>query len=242
MVTSDLVLYCAASRADDDSSLVGGAVDTAWRPLDIQFTSNAVVAVISDGADTRTVTVEGRLAVGGAVDTEVITLTGTTEAVGAKAWERILKLTLSATYASRVVTVRQGPGGGTRHSLNPNETGAVLLFRKSQANGSATRTYYEKYFWKNNSTSDLTSANDEETADVAALYDMGLAPSVGDSATAANRLTAPASVTFNTGPQNIPGGGTLAAGSAVGVWFRMSLAIAQPAGKDIFENNLEGIG
>ena len=134
IVSSELVCYSAASVPEDDSSTSGGAIDTATRPSLTQWSANAVAAVVSDGADTRTVTVTGRLA-SGVVDSEVLTLTGTSEVVGAKTWERVLKVVLSTTSGSRTVTLKQGSGGSTRATIGINETKSHINFQQSASSG-----------------------------------------------------------------------------------------------------------
>lgn len=236
-VSADLVLVYAANRPDDDTSTVGGARDSAARPLDSQFTANAVVAAVSDGADTRTLTIDG-INSAGTVTSENFALNGTTEVTGTETWAVIGKVTLSAADGSRTVTVRQGASGTTRHTLNPNETLGRTLFWES-VSAASSKTYYEKCFWHNTGATTLNSATVEETLDATGLYAMGLASAKDDSGTATNRLSAPAAVTFTSGSQNVPGG-ELLADEAIGVWFRMALGASQSAAADTFENTLAG--
>src|SRR5512143_1360059 len=130
IAATDLIAFGAASRPSDDTATVGGAIDTTDRPDFTQWTANAVAAVISDGADTRQITIQGRTAAG-AIDTEVLTLNGTTEVVGAKTWERVLTITAASASGTRTVTVRQGAGGATRATISINETSRTAMFRQS---------------------------------------------------------------------------------------------------------------
>lgn len=91
---------------DDDDSPQGNMT---------AFGANAVVAVVSSAADTRTVTAYG-LTVGGLAQSEVITLNGTTEAVGLLTFSKGYAVRVSATGA-QTVTVRQGAGGTTRGTI-----------------------------------------------------------------------------------------------------------------------------
>lgn len=59
IATTDLIFYGSANRPSDDTSLTGGAIATTDRPDITQLTANSVIAVVSDGADTRQVTIEG---------------------------------------------------------------------------------------------------------------------------------------------------------------------------------------
>src|SRR5262245_7688690 len=164
ITVTDLVAYGSASRPSDDVSTTGGAIATTDRPDLTQLTANAVIAVVSDGADVRTITIQGRNVAGG-VDAEVLTLNGTTEVVGAKTFERILTVTASGADAARTVTVRQGAGGATRAQLLPNDLTRTTLFRQS-ASAAASLTRYEKLFWRNNHASlTLNGAQIRLTAD-----------------------------------------------------------------------------
>jgi hypothetical protein len=81
-----------------------------------EFGFQGKASVVSSGADTRNVTISGILAViingmligPGAADTEVLTLNGTTEVVGAKTWYSITSAVAASTSATRTVTVRGG--------------------------------------------------------------------------------------------------------------------------------------
>lgn len=79
------------------------------------FGANAVVAVVSSTADTRTATAYG-LTAGGLAQSEALVLNGTTEVVGALTFSKVYAVRLSATGA-QTVTVRQGAGGTTRGTI-----------------------------------------------------------------------------------------------------------------------------
>lgn len=240
IAAADLQFFGAANFPLNDTATVGGAIATATRVEFTQFAANAVAAVVSDGADTRTATVYGRLTTG-VLDSEALVLNGTTEVVGTKTWERILRVTLSAGDASRTVSVRQGSGGVTRMTLGPNFALALAFFYDSTSEATAA-TRFEKLFARNShATLTLTSAAIKLTADPAARIRIGAAPSVNDSATAANRKTAPASVTFvdDNVSQSVPGG-NLAAGAAIGIWVEQQLPADDPATKSTFTIELAG--
>ena len=240
ILASELIQYNAASMPEADTGVSGGAIDLTARPDLAQFAANAVAAVISDGADTRTVTVYGRNAAGVYVS-EAIVLNGAVEVLGTTTFERILKVVLSATSATRTVLVKQGTGGVTKATIGPNETTRAALFIES-ASGAGILIRYMKTFWKNtNATLTLTAASMKLTADPAARIRIGCAPSVGDTATSATRLTAPASVTFvdDNVAQGVPGG-SLAAAAAIGVWVECNLPANDPANKSTFTTELSG--
>ena len=241
ITAAELIAYGSASRPTDDTSTTGGAIDTADRPEFTQWTANAVAAVVSDGADTRTVTVEGRLATG-AIDSEVLTLNGTTEVVGAKTFERVLTITLSATSGTRTVTVRQGSGGATRATIGINETSRTALFRRSASSTSGITIRYEKIFWKNtNGSLTLNSAAVKLTADPDSRIRIGLDTAINATVSVANRVSAPGSVTFvdDNVSQSVPGG-VLAAGDRIGVWIEQNLPQSDSAHKTTFTTELSG--
>jgi hypothetical protein len=79
------------------------------------FGANAVVAVISSAADTRTATAYG-LTAGGAAQSEAIVLNGAVEVLGLLTFSKVYAVRLSATGA-QTVTVKQGSGGTTRGTI-----------------------------------------------------------------------------------------------------------------------------
>lgn len=240
IVAADLHIRGSANRPTDDVSTAGGAIATATRPEFTQLTATSVIAVVSDGADVRTITIEGRLA-SGAIDTEGLVLTGAAEVVGAKSFERILKVTASAADGARTVTVRQGAGGATRATLNPNETEVYAQFQRS-ASEAAQTIRYEKAFWRNaHGTLSLLDAQVTLTADPSANIRIGLAGTVDDTATVTNRKTAPGGVTFvdDSVAQNVPGT-NLAAGAAIGTWVELTLAADEAAQKTTHTTELAG--
>ncbi len=84
------------------------------------FGANAVVAVVSDGADTRQVTVVGEDASGNR-QTENLTLNGTTEVVGSLTFSKLYAVYAASLDAARTVTIKQGSGGTTRGTIGPNK-------------------------------------------------------------------------------------------------------------------------
>jgi hypothetical protein len=240
IATTDLLLQGAASRPTDDVTTSGGARDAANKPEFTQLTANSVIAVVSDGADTRTATVTGRNAAG-AIVSEALVLNGTTEVVGATTFERIQRVVLSASDGTRAVTVRQGAGGATRATLGPNRTSVSMLFQNAASEAGAVNRY-EKVFWLNNHGSlTLNTAAVRLTADPATRIRIGLAASKNDSATVANRLAAPGGITFvdDNVSQSVPGT-TLEAASAIGVWVAQELLAADSPIRNTYTLELSG--
>jgi len=239
IAASDLIAYGSASRPIDDVSTTGGAIDTTDRPDFTQFTANAVPAIVSDGADTRNVTIEGRNAAG-AIVSETNALNGTTEVVFATTMERILTITIASSSGTRTVTVKQGAGGATRATVSINETSRTAFFRRSASESGGT-IRYEKLFWKNtHATLTLNAAQITLTADPDARIRVGVAGSLNDTATVANRKTSPGVTFVDDGvAQNVPTT-IMAAGDRIGVWVEMNLPASDAAHRTTFTTQLSG--
>jgi len=112
------------SSDDDDAS--GGAL-TPW-------TASAILQAVSNGADTRTLTIYGLN--GTAVPTsELITLNGTTAVNSTTTWSVVYGVFASALSGARIVTVKQGAGGTTQGTIPTN---GLSLWAWIAANSKAT--------------------------------------------------------------------------------------------------------
>lgn len=241
ILTGELINYLAASMPETDAATSGGAIDITGKPDLVQWSANAVAAVVSDGADTRTITVTGRNAAG-AIVSEVLTLNGATEVVGATTFERVLKAIASAGSGTRVVLLRQGSGGPTRSTFAVNDVIKRVLFYDS-ASGSGITIRFEKTFFKNtNSTLSLTNSTITLTADAAARIRIGGDIALDSTVSVANRLTAPSSVVFvdDSVAQATPSSGVIAAGSRIGIWCELNLPANDAATKSTFTVQLAG--
>jgi len=242
IIASELVAYQAVNHAQDDTSTQGGAVVTTGLVEFTDIAANDDLEVLSSNAgDTMNMTIFGRSAAGALVS-ETKALTGTTAAIFATLGviERVMKITL-ASAAAGTVTVRRSVAGATVIALAPGKLSTRRFFYDAASQvGSTTR--YEKFFFKNeNASLSLTTAAIKLTADPATTIRVGCAPAVDDTATATNRVTAPASVTFvdDNVSQSVPGG-TLAAASVIGVWAEMVRGAAAAAIKNTFTVELSG--
>jgi hypothetical protein len=115
----------------------------------------------------------------------------------------------------------------------------------SDVTGGSTRTYYEKIFAvNNNTTTALTVANILKNADPASgTLEFALTNALNDTATVANRQTAPSTgiTAFSTGaspqtiavpsPQNLVPGAAPNAAGAQGVWISLALTAGLAAAK-----------
>lgn len=241
IAAADLKAYQAANHAEDDAGTQGGAIATAGivEFTDIVATDN--IEILSDGADTRNLTLTGRLA-SGAIASEVLALNGTTPVTSVNQYERLLKAVLASADGARTVTVRRATGDTLIATLGPNITSTRRLFYDSFSDPSVQKVRCEKFFYKNtHGTLQLNAASFKLTADPSATIRAGCAGSKGDSATTANRLATPAGVTFvdDNVSQSIPTG-ALAAGEVIGVWVEMTLTAANAPIKSTFTTQLSG--
>ena len=242
IVASDLLRFSSANEPTDDTSTTGGARSTTSRPELTQLSANAVIAAVSDGADTRNLTIVARKADGSVVQ-ETKALTGATEILfnTISTVERIESATLSATDAARTVTIKQGSGGATLATITPNETTRHIRFRLSASAGTQ-QIRYEKDFWRNNhATLALLSAQLKLTADPASKIRIGVETATGGSTSITNRKTAPAGITFvdDNVAAAVPGG-SLGALTDIGCWIEQTLAISDAPQKSTYTVQLDG--
>ena len=195
------------------------------------------------GDTTQTVTITGRV-VGGAIETEVLSLNGTTPVVGIKTFERILKIVKSATTTG-TITIDRSSSGPNVMVLLPAVLEGRSMFLDS-ASAASPKSLYEKVFFKNeNGVDTLTNSNMTLTLEPAAAQDylMAVEDAVDDTGTSTNRVTAPTGVSvfrqINIA-EPIPGGGDLAAGEAIGVWMQMDLAADNAGVLDDYTLKLDG--
>jgi len=262
VVAADLVYYGAANHQETDAGTPqGGAIDLTVRVVpndaaEFNLTSGAdTITVVSDNAGdtTQTVTVTGRLA-SGVIDTEALALNGTTPVVGAKTFERILKLVLDAAITG-IVTVSETSGAATIVTY-PAST-AVRTFRRlfydaaAEASGGSTKEYYEKVFIKNeNATNALLGVTVKENADPETDISFALEDAVDDSGTSTNRITIPTASEIGASgfssadkvlsTETDASTADLGAGEAIGVWVNATLPAGEPATKSTWTLEITG--
>jgi len=223
---SDLVFCAAASSPYDDDSTSGGAIDESSRIMESILSSRETLEVVSDGADTRNVTIVGRN-YGGEKVIDVIELNGTTVVVGNVEFYTVLEILLSATSATRTVSVRQNSDNTVLQTIGPNLDKYTSLFKCAFPSESQSLVRYEKIFALNNHATDtLLDAVLRMYADLSGNFEYGLAAAQDDSVSVTDRLTAPSSITFYSSTSvytDIPGT-DIAAGSAIGIWVKQTLA------------------
>lgn len=239
IVSSDIVAYGSATMAEDDvTSGIGGAIDTTTR---VVFTdidpSDTITVVSSDGGDTtQTVTVYGRAA-SGLLQSEEFSLNGTTPVVGSDTFERVLKIVVSAAHTG-TITVTETTGLDTIVDI---ESGVLTIRRPfynvyAEESGGSLRDYYEKIFFKNNhATLTLLNATVALSADPTGNVTFVLESSLdGSDDNGDTRLVAPGGYTFNTSTKNVANSQNHTAGTAQGIWVKLSLAAGTAATKSYF--------
>jgi hypothetical protein len=114
-------------------------------------------------------------------------------------------------------------------------------FYDAAAPASGTTDYYEKIFCKNtNGTTSLTSAVIKEASDPSGKIGFGLAATLDDTASVANRLTAPGGISFDSADKNVANSQNLTPGSAQGIWLKLSLASTDVATKTTYTPRVQG--
>lgn len=247
IVAADLESWGSVNEVVDDTTTHGGAIQDdahASGGVKIEFTDISAtddVEVLSDGSDTRTITIYGRLATG-AIASEGIVLSGTTPQTSTNSYERILRAVASTKDGSRTVTVRKASDDVTIGTIGINE----LEFRRrfyDAASESGAVTRYELTYLKNaHATLTLNAAKVQLSSDPASNLEIALANAKGDVSTITNRKTTPGSIgswTDDATDIAVPTN-TLAAGERIAVWARQVLAGGAAAFKNTWQLQLSG--
>lgn len=237
---TDLVAYASLNMPEDDTSTSGGGIDLNHRVTFEDIVTNSKIEIVSTSpSDTMSCTVTGRLA-DGQIVSETLNLTGTTVRVfNANTFERIMKVTTVSDVVG-TVTVRVNPNGMVLATIPPGERGFKRMFYNAASDPTSTRTRYEKFFWRNNNGSiALTNAVVSQFEDPQGVIAHALATTKGDNGSVVNRLSAPGGLTFNDTDKNVPTG-TLAAGEAIGVWLRQTLAAGTPGFNSYYTTRISG--
>lgn len=241
LTASDLIAYACANHPTDDTSLGGGGIDSTIRVAFTQLVvDDEVEAFSSSGSDTSVLTITGRKA-DGTFTSLGLTLTGTTAVASVIQFSVIYSVTYAGP-AVGVLSLRRSPNGATICIVPAGEKGISMLFANA-VSAVAQTIRYDKFFWKNvNGLTSLLTGNVRIISDPDSRMRQGIALAVNDSVTIANRLTAPAGITFvdDNIDQAIPGGGTLPAGSAIGVWVELTLPATDSEHKSTLTMQISG--
>jgi len=242
IIASELQARQAANMPETDAALCGGAILTTGIVELTQLAVNDTIRVSSSAAGdtTQTVTIDGRLA-SGVRTTEVLTLNGTTVVSGAVTFERILKITLSAAAAGIVTVARNTTPFTTIVAVPIGITSVVTLFIDSASDVAQVVRYMKMFMRNTNATLALTTAVTRLTTDPATSIRIANAAAKGDATTIANRLAAPAGVTFvDDGIDQAVPTGNLGAAENIGVWIEMTRGASAAAIKSTFTVRLAG--
>lgn len=246
IVAADLKAWLSVATPENDTDVSGGIIQDdnhatgGIRCEFVDISATGTVEVLSDGADTRTITVTGRLA-SGAIASEALVLNGTTPVTSANSYERILKSVLSVKDAARTVTVRKASDDVTIMTLGINVIACRRMFYDAASEAAQVDRYEIVYLQNDHATLTLNAAAVKLTGDPAAKLFQAVAAAKGDVASVANRKTVPPGVTFvdDNVSQSVPTG-TLAAQERIGTWLRQRLAAADSAFKNTWTLELSG--
>lgn len=251
----DLAFFGCANHAEADTGTQGGAIDLSVRvALDNgQISTPDTVNLVADAIITGTWVVEGRLS--GAEVSEEYEFSAETEKDGTQSFDRILKVYKKTTSpagalgAAVTLGVYEETSGDAICYLRgsgvaPGATEEVevrTLFRGATIPGSGSTVRYEKVFVKNlHATEAVSSGEVKETADPGSLFDFAVATAVNDTETTADRMTAPSAVgSFSSLDKDLPA--SLAAGQAIGVWFKYTLTNGDAQGVKTHNGQLAGV-
>jgi len=245
IATTDLILYGVVDRPLDDDDASGGAIDLENRPVFTQFSATAKVALVSDGADTRSVDITGRNAAGELIN-ETVVLTGAGEVLSTNDYERVLIIAAQTTSASRTITVKQGTGGTTRATIPPDEKGVYALFINSASEAGAIERYEAIAYYNAHATLTLNSAKVTLTADPDSRIKIALEDIKDGTQSLASRLdvpedqaTDPLVFSDDNVELSVPDT-TLEAETYIKVWVEQGLEAADTAKKSTFTTRLAG--
>ena len=241
----EIKLYGSAVMPDDDSTTnIGGAVDLTKK---VEFTDispqGTVEAVSSNSGDNQTLTIYGRNPAGEIVS-EAHALNGTTVVSFSTTFERILRAVLSAAAAG-TVTIRESGGGDDLITMEPGITEVRRPFYNASTPSSGTREYYEKVFFRNESSEGLTLTNAviKETSDPSGKIDFALESTLDGNDTNGsgnNRQVAPSGYTFDSNDKNVANNQNHTANASQGVWLRLTLGSGDAAMKTTYTLSEEG--
>lgn len=241
---TDLIAYAALNQPEDEVSTAGGAIDPDTRVVFTDLAVNDDVEVVSDNAGdtTQQITVRARNSAG-VIVSEQVTLTGLTPVVLSTMGvvQRILDVVLDSDAAG-VVTVRRQGDAGDIADIPAGERGFTRLFIDSFSDPDTAKEYHAKLFLKNaHGSLSLLNAQVLEEADPSGLITFTLEDAQDDSGTVADRLTEPSEISevFSGDAKNVPGT-NIAAGSAIGVWLKLSLSSGNAPIDDTYTIRLTG--
>ena len=242
VANTDLVIYTASGMPENNTSIVGGDINSGIRAsFDDPSSSNTIIIYSSSGTDTsQNLTLTGR-AGGGTVISESLALNGTDNVASVYTYNRILTASLDALAVGNITV--SGNGVNKITDIPVGESGFRRPFYDATASADIAKTYYEKIFIQNNNTtSDLTDAQViEVNSGLASKISFGLEDTKKSNQTIANREAVPTGVTggYGAGPSGIMND-VLSPRDYQGVWLKLSVGSSEAAINSFYEVQVSG--
>jgi len=247
VVANDIRIYAAVNMPEDNSSTVGGAVNTGIRVVfeDVHVTG-PIKCSGSDTAGSGELLVRGRNAAGSIIS-ETVTINGTGFTNTSNSYERLLDIRLNHSMSGSVVTTYSNITGALIATLQEGVSGVRRPFYDAAADsaGGAERIFYEKVFVTNqNDVNALLSAQITEVASgLNAEINFGIESGTEGAQTVARRTgtdAVPTGVTtFGAGPVSFPGT-DLGTNENRGLWLQMTLAAGASATNSFYQFSVTG--
>jgi len=242
VVGTNLVIYTAVNMPTDNTTIVGGDINSGIRAsFDDPSSASQIIIYSSDVGDTsQNLTITGRT-VAGMVISESMALNGTVNVTSTYTYGRVLHALLDTT-ADGVVSV-SGSSVNKITDIPAGESGFRRPFYDATASVDTAQTYYEKVFVKNNnSIFALTDAQITEVNDgLSSKIDFGLEDTKQADQTITNRETVPTGIGggFGVGPSGIIND-ILLQNDYQGIWFKLSLDAGESATNSFYEVQISG--
>ena len=242
VANTDLVIYTASGMPENNTSIVGGDINSGIRAsFDDPSSSSTIIIYSSSGTDTsQNLTLAGR-ADGGTIISESLALNGTSNVNSVYTYNRILTASLDAIAVGNITV--SGNGVNKITDIPVGESGFRRPFYDATASADTAKTYYEKVFIKNNNTSsNLTDAQViEVNSGLASKISFGLEDTKKSNQTIDNREAVPTGITggFGAGPSGIMND-VLNTGDYQGVWFKLSLDAEEASINSFYEVQVSG--
>ena len=242
-----LALESCVNYPENDTGLAGGAIDvntlvTSWTDPN----GTKLQAVSTSAGDTAQIdmVVRRRTTTGAIGNMDTKDLNGVTPVIltpdAVPYTERFLSVAI-ATPSFGVLTISNPDSPFTTYLSWDGQlwTKVRRLFIDAFAS-TAIVTRYDKTFWHhlNDVGTSAVSPIFRLTADPSAKIKQGVHTSLNDSATIANRLTAPAGVTFVDDNVDQAGPADITPGDKQGVWWEMTAAANNPALNSTFTSQV----
>ena len=242
VVNTDLVIYTASNMPENNTSIVGGDINSGIRAsFDDPSSASLVIIYSSSGTDTsQNLTLTGRTDAG-TIISESLALNGASNVTSVYTYGRILTASLDAVAVGNITV--SGSAVNKITDIPVGESGFRRPFYDATASVDTSKTYYEKVFIKNNSTgSDLTDAKViEVNSGLAAKISFGLEDTKKSNQTIANREAIPTGITgvFGAGPSCIMND-LLSVGDYQGTWFKLSVDTSEASINSFYEVQVSG--